>query len=186
MSFKRTSASSGLAELNHLAPPVDRGRDRLAEGPEILDRGEQLDQIGELAIEPHAITVETTRGNERVGNLKQLLGRQHGADGRPANDQANVVNATERRRVVGQESLDHLRHQRERSTNAIDLLRRLDLPSQLGPEGRGGILRENPADFVELQEVEGVSVHDTSCWPLVGVYGRKKFITGFTRAAATT
>ena len=142
--------------VDDVAAAVDAAGDRLADRAQVFDRGEQLDQPCEPAVEPHAIAIERAGRGQRVGDLKELLGREHGADGGPADEQADVVHAAERRRLVRHQGLDHLGDEGEVAADLVDVARRLDAPGQLGPERRGGVLGQQAADLVELQKVEGV------------------------------
>ena len=57
-------------------------------------------------------------------------------------------------------AVDHLGDERQLGRIAAASVRRLDLPGEVAAERGGGVAGEQFADLVELEQVEGVGVHD--------------------------
>ncbi len=92
-------------------------------------------------------------------DFEELFGREHGADGGPAGEQPDVVQAAERRRLAQAERGDHLGVEREFVADGGDVGRRLDLAGEVAAERRRGVTGEQFANLVEPEQVERVSVH---------------------------
>src|SRR5262245_43085877 len=62
----------GARGVDDMTAAVDAAGDGLANRPKVLDRGKQLDQPDELAVEPHPVPIEGPGRGQRVGDFKEL------------------------------------------------------------------------------------------------------------------
>ncbi len=99
--------------VQDVAPAVDAAGDALGDEAQVFDRGQECDQPLEAVIEPHAIAVHVPGASERVGDLQELLGCKHRADGGPAHKKPDIVQAAKGRRPALPDGLHHLGDERE-------------------------------------------------------------------------
>ena len=59
-----------------------------------------VDEAGELLGEPHPVAVDRAGAGQGLGDFEELLGGEHRADGGPADEQADVVQPAEGRRLA--------------------------------------------------------------------------------------
>ena len=149
----------GAGGAEDMPPPVDARGDGFRHRPHVLDRRQHLDQANQRAVEAHPVAVKRPGGRQRVGDLQQLIGGEHRADGGPANDQPDIINPAERRRLARFEGGHHFRDQRQFLADLRKIPRRFDLPGQFRPQRRGRALGEQRPHLVEFQQFQRVSVH---------------------------
>ena len=139
---------------------VDAPADRLRDGAEVFDAGEEVDEPGEVLGEPHPVAVHGPGAGERLADFEELLGREHGSDGGPAGDEPDVVQPAERRRLAEPQGGDHLGDEGEFLADRVRVGGRLDVAGEVAAERGRGVAGEGLADLVELEQVERVRVHD--------------------------
>ena len=118
---------------------IDAAGDVLGERAEILDRGQERDQLAMAFRQPHAKAIHVAGAGQGCRQLEQLLGREHGPDGRSPHQQTHVGQPGKGRRLTFAEHDDHLGDQVEFGANAVDIGARLDLPAQVAAQSAEGV-----------------------------------------------
>ena len=120
-------------------PRVDAAGDRFRHRTQILDRGEQVDELLIAVVQAHPIAKDAAGTGQRVGHFEELFDGQRRADGGPADQQTDVVEAGEGRRVPLAEGVAHLGDEGERGANGVGVGARLDLAGAFLAQRRGRI-----------------------------------------------
>jgi len=105
-------------------------------------RGQEVDEALEPRAQPHAVAEHVAGAGECVRDLEELLGGQHGANGRPADQEADVVQAAERRGLPLAQGVRHLGNQRQVGADFLRVGARLGPAGQLLPQRAGGVAGE--------------------------------------------
>jgi hypothetical protein len=146
-------------DVEDMGAAVDASADGPGDGAEIFDAAEEVDEAVQSLVESHPVAVDGPGAGERLGDFEELLRAEHRADARPADEQADIVQTAERRRLFEFEREYHLGDEADFLAQRAEVLQRFHRAGEFAAEGRCGEAGDDLAHFAELEEVGRVGIH---------------------------
>ncbi len=114
-------AQLGTGAVQHVGARIDAAVDRFGDRAVVFDGRQQVDELLATLVEARAVAIDGPGAVQCIRNFEQLLGGEHGADGRPANAQTNIVQSAEGRRLPQADRFHHFRNEGNMFADAVEI-----------------------------------------------------------------